>query len=119
MAKKLNFTSVSLLNYEFTPNVKGYDPLQVDETFDLVISDLRYYENFKSEASDYIQKLENELRELKKANKEYEIEIARLKSRLSNIKDDAVVSKENVELLNYITKLENALYKKGVDPSKI
>lgn len=119
MAKKLNYTSQSLLDTKFTANVRGYDPVEVDKTFDLVIQDLVYYEDFKKEVTEYIQTIEKEIGELKQIKRDNEVEIARLKKRLSSIQDDPNVSKENVSLLKRIDELEKALYKKGVDPSKI
>lgn len=119
MADKLNYTSKSLLEVEFTKNVRGYDPLQVDQTLDKVIEDLSHYERFKEETIPYIQTLERNIYDLKEKIKDNEVEIAKLNNRLSNIKDDTNVSKENMALLKRITTLENALYKLGKDPSKL
>ena len=119
MAEKLNFTYQSLLELEFTKNVRGYDPLQVDMALDKVIADLRHYEKFKADAIPYIQELERSIYDLKEKNKDLEVEIAKMNNRLSNIKDNPGVSKENIELLKRIDILEKALYKQGIDPSKI
>ena len=119
MASKLNFTSISLLELEFTPNVRGYDATQVDMTLDQIIEDLKYYEDFKLKASEYIKDLETEVGKLRTKVRDNEVELARLKGRLGSIQDSPQVSLENVNLLKRISKLEEALYKKGVDPSKI
>ena len=47
MDKKLNLTSDKIYAQKFTPNVKGYDPLEVDEFLDLVIADYTLIEAAK------------------------------------------------------------------------
>ena len=119
MADKLNFTSKSLLELEFTKNVRGYDPLQVDQALDKVIEDLIHYEKFYEDSVKYIQELESKIYSYRQKEKENEVEFSKLKNRLADIKDDSNVSKENINYLKRINALEKALYQLGVDPSKI
>ena len=39
MANKLNYDGKSLLNIKFSPDQKGYDPLEVDQVLDKIIKD--------------------------------------------------------------------------------
>lgn len=119
VARPLNFTAKTLLEKTFTKNVKGYDPLEVDGTLDKVIEDYRHYEKFSAEARPYIIRLESDVTKLKNAVQERDVEIARLKNRLSGIKDDPQVSRGNINLLKRIDALEKALYRKGVNPNSI
>lgn len=119
MANNLNHTSAELLDLVFKKNVKGYDADQVDMVLDQIIEDYTYYEKFRSEATPYIVELEKKIREQGEKIKNLELENAQYKNRLSGIRDNAQVSSSNIEHLNRITRLENALYKLGVDPTKI
>ena len=121
MALKLNYSSKSLLDVKFTKNVKGYDPYQVDVALDKAIDDFKSYEEYHKESSEYIRRLETDTHELKERIRELELEVAKLKNRSSELSKDASaeVNKGNIELLKRISKLEKALYQKGVDPTKI
>lgn len=119
MARTLNFTSQALLDKVFAKNVRGYDPLEVDGTLDKVIEDYRYYETFMAEARPYINRLESDITSLRNELSRSEVEIARLSNRLSGIKDDPGVAKENYKLLKRIDALEKALYRKGINPDGI
>ena len=121
MALKINYSAKSVLDIEFTKNVKGYDPYQVDKTLDKVIEDYESYEKYHKESAEYIRKLESDTHELNKKVKELEVEVARLKNRSNDLnKDgDASINRSNIDLIRRISKLEKALYQKGVDPTKI
>ena len=119
MADKLNYTSESLLNLKFTKDVRGYDPLEVDETLDKVIEDLRVYEKYKKNTDEYIRKIEREIYDLNQKINALEIENAKYSKSLENIGDNPAASKENIQLLKRISALEDALYKLGGNPSKI
>ncbi len=119
MSDKINYTSESLLDLVFAKNVKGYDSDQVDTVLDEVIEDYAYYEKFRREATPYIVKLEKRVTELKEQVRNLEVELARYKNRLEGIKENANVSSENIDLLKRITSLEQELYRRGVDPSRI
>ena len=119
MAEKVNFTSKSLLDLKFTKDVHGYDPLEVDQCLDQIIADLVYYENYKVESSKYIEKLEKENRELSEKLKNQEIELAKMRNRLSDIVDNPNAKGENIKLIKYIAALEKEVYFLGGNPTKI
>ncbi len=119
MATKLNFNSNSLLNLKFAKNVKGYDAYQVDTTLDQILSDYHFYETFYSEAKQYIATLENRVKKQNDEIRSKDLEIAKISKRLEGIDNRSNVSNENMTLLKRIDALERALYKKGVDPTKI
>ena len=114
---KLNSTKI----YEkvFTPNVKGYDPDEVDNFLDEIITDYISFQKFYSEANDYIKSLEEQLRKEKIKNQNLTMDNARLNTRLEGIQDTSGVNMENIDLLQRITKLENEVYKLGGDPTKL
>ncbi len=117
--KTLQLTAQDILTVAFTPNVKGYDPNQVDAFLDRVIADYQAYDSFVAENKLYIQSLEKQLRDCKEKNQTLEMDLAKCRSRLSGIKDSDQVNSSNLEYLQRIRKLEEALYKQGVDPTKL
>ena len=108
-----------ILTKVFTGNVKGYDSEEVDEFLDIVVKDYVAFEDYNKEFQKYIVDLETQLRKVKEANSALEVENARLKQRVDGIKDSDSVSSTNIDLLQRISRLEKALYKLGVDPTKI
>ncbi len=119
MAGKLNFNTNTLLNLKFAKNVKGYDAYQVDMTLDQILADYNFYESFYTEAKQYIATLENTVKKQKDEIREKDVEIAKISNRLEGINKATNVSSDNISLLRRIDLLERALYKKGVDPTKI
>ncbi len=119
MADKINYSSESLLNLKFTKDVRGYDPLEVDEALDKVIEDLRTYEKYRSQTTQYIQRIERDIHDLNEKIKALEVENAKLKERLSDIGENPTAARENIALLKRIAALEDELYKLGGNPSKI
>ena len=119
MAYKVNFTSKTLLEYTFQKNVRGYNALEVDRVLDKVIDDLIFYEINFADLSKKVEKLTLKCDKLEEKLKAKELEVANLSNKLPSLKEDKAVSRENVNLLKRIDALERALYKKGVDPSKI
>ena len=114
---KLN--SQKILDKEFSAKKPGYDALEVDKFLDIIVED--YYELEK-----YISNLEKQYDELNKTVKLYkgrldqmEIQNAVMTDKLSNISNNESASLANIDLLKRISLLEQALYKAGVDPSKI
>ena len=119
MAHTLNYSSKSLLDVKFEPDHKGYDALEVDKVLDQIIEDLKFYEKYYNDSRTYIRKLESEIQNLKDKIREREMEVASVKNKYSGIKPGQNVNENNIALLKRITKLEEALYKKGVDPETI
>lgn len=119
MAHTMNYSSKSLGDVKFSANKKGYDALEVDQALDRVIKDYEFYEKYYVDSRSYIEKLEKEINNLKEKIHAKEVEMATLKNKYQGIKPGAVVTDSNIQLLKRISRLEEALYKKGVDPSKI
>ena len=119
MAHTLNYSSKSLLDVKFEPGHKGYDALEVDTVLDQIIEDFKFYEKYYNDSKSYIRKLESEIQNLKDKIREQEMEVATVKNKYSGIKPGQNVSENNINLLKRISKLEEALYKRGVDPESI
>lgn len=117
MRKEAKYSSESLLNIKFEKDVKGYNPLQVDQTLDEVIEDYKNYETEIASLSNELAKLTKELEVLKTKNKNLEVELVNCKADLKAVPKGT--NQDNVTLLKRIDALERALYKKGVDPKKI
>ena len=119
MAHTLNYSSKSLLDVKFEPDHKGYDALAVDQVLDQIIEDLKFYEKYYNDSRNYIRKLESEIQNLKDKIREQELEVAKVKNKFSGLKPGQQVNETNIDYLKRISKLEEALYKKGVDPETI
>ena len=115
----MNYNSKTLLDVKFSKNVKGYDALEVDQTLDMVIEDYDDYEKQLSLDKASIEKLNQEISDLKAAIRKLEVDNKKLKKAVDSIPEGPEVNKSNINLLSRISKLEAALYKKGVDPKKI
>jgi DivIVA domain-containing protein len=117
--KTLQLTREDILKAVFTPNVKGYDPVEVDSFLDRVIADYATYDQYVSETKNYIESLEKQLRTCKDKNQQLELDLAKYQTRLNGIRDSDSVSAENLQLLQRCRKMESALYKAGIDPTKL
>ena len=115
----ISLNATKILNKTFKPNGNGYDPDEVDEFLDKIIMDYRAFEIYYLESKKYIVELETNWRKEKEKISTLEVENARMKERLSGIKDSSAVNSTNIDLLNRINKLENELYKRGVNPNNI
>lgn len=115
----MNYNSKTLLDVKFSKNVKGYDALEVDQTLDMVIEDYGDYEKQLSLDKSSIKKLNQEIADLKATIRKLEVDNKKLKKTVDSIPEGPEVNKSNINLLSRISKLEAALYKKGVDPKKI
>jgi len=114
---KLLLTSKEILNKQFSKNVKGYDPLEVDSFLDLVLKDYKVIDNV-------VVNLNDQINLLKKSNLELQNEVDSLKTAsIKKSKQTFVINDysrlDNLELLKKISAYENKLYELGVDPSKI
>jgi DivIVA domain-containing protein len=114
---KLLLTSKDILNKEFSKNVKGYDPLEVDTFLDQVLKDYKVIDNV-------VINLNDKINDLKKENQELTNELESLKAQnVKKSKQTFVVNDysrlDNLDLLKKISAYENKLYELGVDPSKI
>jgi DivIVA domain-containing protein len=119
MDENFNLTRDQILSKKFTPNVKGYDPDEVDDFLDLIIADYAAFERYMKESKGYIEELELGTNKLKAQNHQLDIDNGKMKARLSGIKDTDQVTSSNIDLLQRINALEKFLYARGVDPTKI
>ena len=117
MEKEVKFNSESLLNIKFEKDVKGYNPLEVDETLDAVIEDYKIYEKETQISKNELAKQKQEIDNLKNKVNDLEIALTNAKASLKAMPSGA--NQDNVSLLKRIDALERALYQKGVDPKKI
>ena len=117
--KSINLNSSKIYEKVFTPNVKGYDPEEVDSFLDMIIADYTAFEKYYKESRDYIRELEDSLRKERESTKQLTVDNAKLSQRVQGIKDGESVNESNIELIQRIRRLENALYRLGGDPSKI
>lgn len=117
--KTISLNVDQILKKTFTPNVKGYDPDEVDSFLDQVIRDYRAFEAYYVESKGYIVSLESQLRELKESVNSLTVGKARLEARLAGVKDPSSVSTDNLQYVNRIAVLEKALWDRGIDPVEI
>ena len=115
----IHLNSTKIYEKIFTPNVKGYDPEEVDSFLDTIIADYVSFEKYFRESRDYIQELEESLRKERENNRVLTVENAKLSKRVADIKDGDEVTTSNIEYIQRIRRLEKALYSQGIDPSKI
>ncbi|MCR5491383.1 MAG: DivIVA domain-containing protein [Bacilli bacterium] len=115
----ISLNANDILQKVFDAHGKGYDPKEVDEFLDQIMMDYQAFEKYFKESRDYIVSLEQKLRRMHEVNSENELELAKYKSRLGSIKEKDEVNMGNIDLMDRINKLENALYKLGGDPSSI
>lgn len=116
---KLKLTSKEILNKIFPPSDRGYNAFSVDEFLDKVLEDYKTVEANTLLLNKDVEEKDAKIKKLEETISSLQIEIAKLKGRLSNIKDEDNVTSSNIELIKRINLLEKALYKAGVDPSKI
>ena len=107
---------------QFQAKDGGYDALQVDKYLDLVVNDYIAFEQF----ANNVRKVISNLNELKKDSDEYQQKLSELekenillKEELGVIRQNEGAVQSNIELLQRISVLEQALYNLGKDPSKI
>ena len=127
MEKSVKLTPKEILDKKFAKDIKGYDPNEVDDFLDSIISDYRVYASLLDEKNAKISALEKEIRaqsetsssfngrykELCEHVKNLEIENASLKNRLDGIKPGDKVNSENLEWIKRCHKLEDFLYQHG------
>lgn len=119
MQNQIKLTPTEILSKQFTKDVKGYNPDEVDAFLDEVIADYRAFASFVKDSKDYIDKLEMENAKLAKRNHDLETENGGLHSRLDGIKEGTGVTQENMAYIQRISKLEKKLYSLGYNPQEI
>lgn len=118
----LKLSAKEVNSKEFQSKNGGYDALQVDKYLDLVVNDYIAFEQFESGA----KKMAAAYEELKKTCELYksklsesEYQKALVEEELKILKQNEGAATSNIELLQRISLLEQALYNLGKDPSKI
>ena len=118
----LKLSAKEINSKEFSGKNGGYDALQVDRYLDLIVNDYIAFEQF---ANNY-KKLKSSYDDLLKTCQMYkdklsesEYQKALIKEELSLLKQNNGSNTSNIELLQRISSLEQALYNLGKDPSKI
>ena len=105
---KILLTPNDILEQEFTIDVRGFRPQEVDEFLDRVIKDY-------NEFNHIIKKQEKEIKLLTDDNAKLKQEMRRLKMIIDTAEDGASTqsrSVNNVDLLRRISQLEKAVYGK-------
>ena len=118
MANKLNYDGKSLLNIKFSPDQKGYDPLEVDQVLDKIIID---YETLTSTINDLAKKAEEQKSKYDELKKEYErakLQMATLEKKFDALKRVSNVNDDNYTLVNKVAAYERVLHRKGVNLKK-
>ena len=119
---KFNLNKDQILNKQFIPSYKGYDPNDVDEFLDLVLKDYSYLDEYIKKDDETITTLKKENESLKASLRDLkrEQELVGLKSQTKKQSESyAPSSLDNLELLKRCAMYEKKLYSLGVDPSKL
>lgn len=109
-----------ILKVQFSPTLKGYNPLEVDNCLD-AIYDYAFNLNSKlKNALNELSKMNHQLDSAYKRIQDLEIEISSLKGRLAQMEGlGNGDTKGNLDYLKRINQLEVALHKLGIDPNSI
>ena len=118
----LKLSAQEVNSKEFFGKNGGYDALQVDKYLDLIVSDYIAFEQYVNSTNKTVKAFEDlrrtcETYKVKLSESEYKQ--ALLQEELNILKQNEGMSVSNIELLQRISVLEQALYKLGKDPSKI
>lgn len=116
---KLSLSSRDILEKEFKKNVKGYDPLEVDEFLDKVLQDYRIIDDVVINLNNKVEQLQKQLGALQRDYDDLEVSSNSQIQRKSTFAVNDYSRLDNLELLKKIGAYENKLYQMGVDPSKI
>ena len=118
MANKLNYDSKSLLNIKFSPDRKGYDSLEVDQTLDKVIQDYQTLNAAINDLSNKLEKQEGKAKELKGEVDRLTFELASLQKKFDALKKVSNVNGDNYTLVNKVAAYERVLHRKGINLKK-
>ena len=119
---KLKLSASEINSKEFQSKNGGYDALQVDRYLDLIVNDyiaFEQYENLtKKLYANYDELVKTcEIYKTKLSESEYQRTL--LQEKVEVLKQNEGNATSNIELLQRISTLEQALYNLGKDPSKI
>ncbi len=119
MENGFNHSSKSILDKVFPSSEKGYDPYEVDSFLDEIILDYQLLEQNGYITQARYASLVEDIARLREENKNLKIELESYKKRFDGISSTKNVSKENIDYLTRISKLEKALFDLGIDPASI
>lgn len=103
--EKLRLTPEEILEMQFKPDFKGYDPNEVDSFLDVVLEDYQKMEDNVQELLDLVASLQDEIKRLHDEN--VELEGKQKVYDLSN-----TTSYSSVDLLKRISRLEEQILNK-------
>ena len=118
MAKKLNYDSEKLLNFKFSPALKGYNTDEVDEVFDKVISDYESFTSSLNELAEQNKSQEKQLKDLKEQYDRINFELASVKKQLATLRKTSGITDDNYRLVLKVSAYERVLHRKGIDLKK-
>ena len=101
----LNLTPEQILNNEFSVEVKGYSPAEVDAFLDQILEDYQISEDNTQELLDLIASLQDQIKKLN--SKIIELEGKQKAFDISN-----TTSYSSVDILKRISRLEEEVYSK-------
>lgn len=116
---KLTLDSKTIYNKVFQGNKSGYDALQVDQFLDIIIKDYQEIEKFTLDIQIKMETLEQDVTTLNEQVKVLQAENTTLKEKLRDFQENKDANINNIDYLKRISKLENALYKVGINPNNI
>lgn len=116
---KLKLTADAIYNQSFSGAKSGYNCLQVDTLLDSIITDYETFDSFAKDQEVAIGELQRMNKILNEKITSLQVENTVMKQKLEDIKGVSSSGQGNLELLKRINDLETALYKAGVDPTKI
>ncbi len=116
----LNLDRKAILDKKFTPNVKGYDPSEVDEFLDLILNDYLIMEKQKSEMVKYKNELESRIGKLNEQIAKLNLENHQLKPKADAIdRHPELVGTAGGDVILRIRKLEDEVSRLGGNPHLI
>ena len=118
MANKLNYDSKSLLNIKFSPNQKGYNPLEVDQVLDKIIKDYETLNNAINEIASKVEQQKGQYDKLKEDIDRVTVQMATLQKKYDALKRVSNVTDDNYTLVNKVAAYERVLHRKGVNLKK-
>ena len=119
---KLKLSASEINSKEFQGKNGGYDALQVDRYLDLIVNDYIAFEQYENSTkklyANYDELVKTcEIYKTKLSESEYQRTL--LQEKVEVLKQNEGNATSNIELLQRISTLEQALYNLGKDPSKI
>lgn len=119
---KLKLSASEINSKEFQAKNGGYDSLQVDRYLDLIVNDYIAFEQYENSTkklyANYDELVKTcEIYKNKLSESEYQRTL--LQEKVEVLKQNEGNATSNIELLQRISTLEQALYNLGKDPSKI